>query len=502
MIVPSLFLILVALFTLPTTVVSTCKDPISCFLLTQSISIGDISVTALGVVLHVENLVCSQIRVHSVPTSYNPKIPGTIHGQITDGSAHCVGNYKYGIWKGIATVKISQTSVAADIYLTKKGELPVAVNGKNCGVTQFHVDLALSGSISSEILNIIDPVLEMVLQKEVQKIACEIGIQALSDKYTIALNSTVDPMLQTWMDAKPMPIPAFPPATLDWLKVWEQVVTSKFFGHAKQCTEDSGIVPQNVTVPVLDLAIDVLTNGTGKFVVPLTKTKHFMEGQYTMGNITLGGLKTFTNVELMGPSVHNHQTFDTRIGLKQLSIDMDVMTNASHPKNYIDHLHFSIAIEDVDLMMSTTMAVDASYLKQLTIGQVGQRDCMIDSLKWMNVTSLELFLELRKMHLVKVSGDGQQLEEDTIALSNNIFNMVIQDYSKAVHDAIRGFFQGPLRAHINSAITAKYEYAKATTGCKARAMGFRSAPDPVMLPYDVKAALHTILSTMSFEHYR
>jgi hypothetical protein len=141
------------------------------------------------------------------------------------------------------------------------------------------------------------------------------------------------------------------------------------------------------------------------------------------------------------------------------------VTYAAHPEGYSDDLSFTLRVEDLDFIMDLTAAVDPDVMAKFYVDQMMSPGCMIQAVKYLNVTSMTLNTAIKTIHLVQTGGDAAKLEMDMITFSDNIFSLLLTGFPNLITDTMAGMFQGPIRAKMNEAINKGFNESKSTHTC-------------------------------------
>ena len=193
---------------------SSCSDPISCVLSQIVIHLPNITLPVNGNNLTVTNLVCQDLSLSSIPSSY--LAPTTLEVGLENIALTCVGNYKYQLFKGIVNINIDKTTADLDIDVLKEDIYPVAMNVTSCALPSIDINIKFQGNIGTIILNALAAALKGAIENEVYKLVCVSLVEKIDVDGTRTLVNNIDPLLHSVVNYPPLSIPSFGSDMLSW----------------------------------------------------------------------------------------------------------------------------------------------------------------------------------------------------------------------------------------------------------------------------------------------
>lgn len=455
---------------------SSCSDPIGCWLQSFSIIIPTITIPVDSTnTLEIDNFLCDNFLLSSLSSSYNKKEPTTLGIDIDGLAVKCIGQYKYLQYSGTITATISNVEAIIDLLIAKNNSniYPSSISFSSCdvpdGINSIKVNLEFTGSFKT-ILNLLSGVVEAYIKKSFNTIICTKLADFIAVNGTSFIVNDVDPFLQVLISSEPSNVPIdinnndeYIHWTSSMISYIMNMIDKLLNSNMMLCLESS--YPQLKEIlarPVIDYVIDVVTNSTGiiNIDMPENSSITIIDGNYSLSisSISITGLDTFTEVVLLEPSLTSNISLNSMIQFDNLDVVVYSTFQSTdsnlYLNDYTEQLEFKVKLYNITMLADVAVGVIKKDFSNLFIDQLFHLDCLLSSgLKYLNITSLIVDVDINDIEIVQVSGNANVLEKNLVSLFNNANMLLNNGYNELITTAIAGITQGPLRKQLNHLIS-------------------------------------------------
>ena len=469
-----LFLPIVLIIIHPTFTFSSCNvDPITYFLNNQIINVPDANILVTGNnYLRLRRTTCSHFKYTNIDSSYQPLT--TIPIEIDGISFECVGDYSYTFLKGKVKSILNQLSVSMSATFNKSQplELPNGFSINSCKVSKVIIRVSFSGGnvVDKSILNTMSDILRNYIENEIKTKLCETLVPALEGNITNYLVYQVDPQLTAIIQS---PTSNVPPAFLNMSTYINWNATLILIENIQRCIEmsstSSKLTPPSVistNIPLLTVArpsmkqtlqqdiMSLITASKSPLSLPLNIIVPIQSAYLYINSLTISGLHTFTDIDLLSPSHLSDISIHSIIKLSNLSFVFN-MTYQAQPaiKCYNESLQLKLQLSDLLINMDTSIAINKNKFKSYGLYKMFNTGCLLSTIDYFNISSLKVKCRVLSIQLLQIQGSATHYEKDINHLINNVFRLFTNGYSKFLTEFITGLFQSIIRQNINQMLT-------------------------------------------------
>lgn len=387
-----------------------------------------------------------------------------------------MGDYSYSVFRGVMTALVSNSNITVDLTLQKDGDFPSSMAFSTCG-TSLLVDMSFTGNVGASVLNALSAAVEAAIKKVVDVIVCDKVASMVAVNGTAALVQVIDPALQRIIASQPSAVPSLPFAALDWhesvLGLMYKWLGSGLANKMRGCVLER--FPE-LSAPWINEIVDVISDGSGVISVVLDAVLPVRNGTFTVNSASVVGLDSFGAIELFKPSDTSNVSLVTSLSLERLELVLNTTVASAPSQHYSEDIVFKLTLSNVTALLEVAVAVNQSqvgayFLDQLALSQ--SRGCFVQSLGYVNISSLAVDVSIDQIALSQVSGGAASIEQDIAALLDNFLELLTQGFGDLVADVVGGLFQGPIRQQLNSRITSSLEAKKLNSTCPTH-----TAPTP------------------------
>jgi hypothetical protein len=450
-----------------------CSDPLSCVLDSIYIPLPNATIPLTGdAVLYLTNLYCTDVAIQSYPSMYVP--PTSLGISVNGMHVYCQGHYVYDTgrrvsYQGLMEAVIKNTNVSMDYYLQKdpSSEFAEAMSIPSCNFTSMVIDVEFNGDHSvdfSQLANAVQALLTAVLKQ----VVCVSLPELVAINGTQALIDTINPALEVIIANGPSTVPQMPFDYISWsdtvLGLMSKVVDAQLADTIHSCVTE--IFPAYTAMPWIDVLIGMITNSSGVIVVDVNSSIPVKNGTFVIDAVSLVGLNSFKTIDLIQPSSTSNISLTTTLELDKLQIILNTTTKSSAEQDYTESRQFTFAISNVTMVLDLAFGINKTHVDSLYFDQFMDYGCIMQSIGYLNISSLVADLTIDEISLVQVSGGAAILEQNLVQLVDNAFLLVTDGFGELVTDVLRGIFQGPVRAAINEKITASVTAGRQNSTCE------------------------------------
>jgi hypothetical protein len=452
-----------------------CSDPFSCVLDNIYIYLGNatIPINDDGAVLYLTDLYCTDVAIQSFPSSY--LAPTSLQFSLDGLHVYCAGDYVYDTggrisYKGLMEATIKDTNVTMDFYLEKAPDsvFAEAMSIPVCEFLSEVVDVTFTGNKGVDFTALSNAV-QTFLTVALKRIVCVKLPDLVSVNGTEALVDTINPALESIIANGPSAVPPLPFEYVSWsdtmLGLMSKMVDTQLAESIHSCVVD--IFPAYTAMPWIDVLISAFTNSTGIIEIDVNKTIPVKNGSLALNEITIIGLNSFKTINLIQPSPTSNISLTTTLELDKLEIIMNTTTKSSPAEGWVEHRQFNFAISNVTIVVDLALGINKTHVDSLYFDQFMDHGCMLQSVGYLNITSLVADLTINEISLVQVSGGAAMLEQNLVELVDNAFLLLTDGFGDLVTEVLGGLFQGPVRGSINEKITQSIALSKESATCTA-----------------------------------
>lgn len=447
----------------------------------------------------------------------------------------CTLHYKWpgsSSWTTIQNdIKVTVTGITAtgNIVIDKdpKTQLPSSMYfaSQSCkvNVPNFKIDIT-TGTTQANIENWLvgflgtatGPIASMLEDEVIYPYFCT-QVGALTAKNgTYALTKQLDPILTRLMTSKPGSVPQVyeTGAAVGKYYNWHKSVFSltnyassafKSFSTTSlfNCfVSKYPLVGKLMVEPSIDVVAEYFTQGTGEYTFDLSNEPFPFRVSLlgTLANVTIKtihikGLNSFQNFDVLEPvSLTSNVSLSTRVKFSKMDVSIRAEVDSTIvPNGYTSDYTFHFQLLDTTLGFDVGLALsDAKILKSYTQQLVAKPMCLLQTVDYLNVTSLVAttvvgFANVTEVHVGPVEST---IGRDVVNLANNVVQLLVNTngYGPLLTKVLEGAAQGPIRDIINDQI------AKMTAAQVSQCANFNPLPinPPVYVPLATNPVLQLI----------
>lgn len=436
-----------------------CTDPLQCYLNDMELIIPNICIPVnneTGSEFCLNNFACHGFYIGNIDSSYVYDRPASLEFGVLNFETDCTGSWTYDRHRGNLDASVANTDILVDFYVTKEAStmLPTQLEFDQCDLASCDVELTFSGSLISEVLDFISPIIERIIKTAVYDILCVKVADLLYYNATAAIVNVLDPKLVELMASTPSTPPML--SSTEYID-WNDSMIGKVHTLLNQfANATTSVSPENFLncmnsthdLSVINTLMEKITNRTGDITIPL--------GNISLGNLsitalTISGFDTMSNVGLLIPSEQNPQLMLSTISLKELTVDISMTLDMYE---YQENSSLVIRISDVTLEMDLLLAINEAKLQSLPLSQLSELSCLGDAVDMFNITNLSVIMSVDLISIYELGGVAGDLEADIINYLDNTLLLITNGFGDLLSSVITGVFQGPVREGINDQVNS------------------------------------------------
>lgn len=463
-----------------------CQDSFAeCFLQVLQFDIPDATVVIGLDTLRLRELKCNQCQIGGLQSSV--VFPSNLNGELISIKLHCDGTYSYGLIHGRLSAAISISSLTLDAMISRSadGLYPASVTSSSCNVHNLDAKVRYTGGAAGKVLNVISPIVESIIKKNVESTMCSKLSQLTTVDGTNALVNQIDPTLKKLIDSGlPDPVDPAGDESLSVYVHWPTSIVAGanslifdqysgrlgtcFFGN-KNLTENSD---GNFPVP-MDKIINQYTGGTGNVVVDLGPSSIFpipssisLNSSIKFERVSISGLGDLTVSDAAHPSLDSNYTLSSSIYVKNIGVEVDFsFCRDTSGQITCDTTESSLiaVMKNVTIDVSCAVGALQKKLRSMHVEDLFSKTFWNSAIDYVNITSLLVQSEVYSIALSKSNTANRRtshgiLSEDLdtgiMNLINNALILCLNNYQELIQSVISASMQGPIRHIINHEISA------------------------------------------------
>lgn len=468
-----------------------CQDSFAkCFLQILQFDIPDATVVIGLDTLRLRELKCNQCQIGGLQSSVI--FPSGLNGELTEIKLHCDGTYSYGLIHGRLNAAISISSLTLDATISKSadGQYPVSVTSSSCNVHNLDAKVKFTGGAAGKVLNVITPVVESIIKKNVESTVCSKLSALTTVDGTNALVNQIDPMLKKLIDSGlPDPVDPAGDKSLSTYVHWPTSIVASanslifddysgrlgscFFGK-KSDSNATAKVSSNGNFPVpMDKIIDQYTSGTGTVSVDLGASSIFPIPSSISANssikfqkVTVSGLGDLTIFDAAHPTLTSNFSLSSSIYVKNIDVEVDfTFCSDTFGEVVCDKSSSSLMtkVTNVTVVVSCSVGALQKKLRSMHVEDLFDKLFWNSAIDYVNITSLNVQSNVQSITVSNFGGDrkssangelNEDLDTGIMNLMNNALILCLSDYQELIQSVISASLQGPLRHAMNVEINA------------------------------------------------
>ena len=451
-------------------------SPLDCYLQNLQIDIPDSCIAVAGTNFCLTNGLMHDFDLVGFPTSY--VYPTTVDGELADFTTVFTANYQYGYMKGVLTASVVDVDVAMDTDVVKSSNsmYPIGTTVTACIVKNISITVDVTSWI---IPPIIEQAVSTFISDMIEDLFCQTVVTAIDVNVTALIVNTVTPKLVQIVELvnETSSIPTMYTSSdeyVNWNETPIEAISifkaNEFFRHFISCMINSTDIYNSIVGPLVNYAVDYATQGTGVFSLSTPATGPLNLGIFnvSVSSVSVGGLDTFTTFNLIEPAAvsdGDNITLSTQICLDRLSIVVNTTVTSYLDPSYSDVYLFTMIIKDVKIDVDIAVAMKIERLHNLYVDQLLDISCILSTIDYMNITSLDVFVNITSIDITDATGSADSISGDLVTLFNTMFALGDIGYNELLTAMIAGMAQGPIRKAMNDVLSDVHKTAAG--GCKA-----------------------------------
>ena len=481
-----------------------------CFLSNIYFNIPDMQKKVLFATLHMTNIVCGNINLNNIQSSYVP--PVTLSVKNIGFGITCSLDYSWAIFKGNATASASKndSSISGDVMFIKNSKTNLTNSAKllngnvKIDITNINFSEKFLNStvVKSAVLYLLNAELPSVMQEAITQ-----GINYYLTDALLGINRVITPYLE-----------GFPPKIL--LPRYNQSNLMNLTNNPVIALLDytfNTIVGTDGPMSLNSIA-NHYSNGTGNISfsklqnwnISFQTRNPFADVSIGINDMSFGGMNTFSVVELFIP--HDSLFLSNNLKLSNFKADISFFVDTHLLKSLNYHLNYHykhykygnetkeenegesqgeneesslssstssstsssllslsssslslyekgvlhISMNDLSLDMDIFLGIDTKFAHKMSFQQILQEQCLKDAVQYTNVTQFAADFNLQEMNIFAFDGnksDTNKLENQIDKFLDNALLLFVTSYAPAVPAFINGFVAGPITLKINKLIS-------------------------------------------------
>ena len=468
-----------------------CQDSFAkCFLQVLQFDIPDATVVIGLDTLRLRELKCNQCQIGGLQSSVI--LPSGLNGELNEIKLHCDGKYSYGLIHGRLNAAISISSLTLDATISKSadGQYPVSVTSSSCNVHNLDAKVKFAGGAAGKVLNVITPVVESIIKKNVESTVCSKLSALTTVDGTNALVNQIDPMLKKLIDSGlPDPVDPAGDKSLSTYVHWptsivasaNSLIFDDYSGRLGSCffgkrSDINATVKANSNgnFPVpMDKIIDQYTSGTGTISVDLGSTSIFpippsisANSSIQFQKVTVSGLGDLTIYDAAHPTLTSNFSLSSSIYVKNIGVEVDfTFCSDTFGEVVCDKSSSSLItnVTNVTVVVICSVGALQKKLRSMHVEDLFDKLFWNSAIDYVNITSLLVQSNVQSITVSKFGGDrkssgngelSEDLDTGIMNLMNNALILCLSDYQELLQTVISASLQGPIRHAINLEINA------------------------------------------------
>ncbi len=415
------------------------------------------------------------IGIGGIDSAYHRKNLTTLFLGTEEMTAKVSGHYRKQLLSGPLSAEVSNMGFNMNVFMNstiidQHYEVPNGISLSACEFESIKVKVSLN-------LGLNHPLVDLALENEIKAIFCNSLGSLLAGNITAAMENKLDPFLVQVMGNEADPVPASyeNPDLVDW--------SQHIFGPLHSLLAVLGVsdlmqcflnrhpeVVMPYAASLVDAAIDLATNGTGQIFVELN-TSSSVDRQVSVlhlgDNVTMelqsvliGGLDTLSNLQVLAAENSSSQTsLVTTLVLDRLDVNFSSITFVNGRGDDADDINlyhynettlWAVSLRNLSLSFELEAAVNGTFLRSSYMDQLlTSPSCLLESLRNMSISSMQFDVDVQDVTMYQVHGEASSLEADTVALMNNMYELLTNGFQAFLTDIIAGATQGGVRRALN-----------------------------------------------------